>query len=109
MRGMGFVDAVKDLAAAVGMEVPKMRPRTAEEAARQERETDLYAVMEKAMALLPRRAEEIAARHRLPEGARPDRRDRRALPHRLCAGRLAGPEGAFPRLRRQGAGRVRAW
>jgi len=48
--GMGYVDAVKDLAASVGMQVPELRPRTPEEAARQERETDLYEVMEKAMA-----------------------------------------------------------
>src|SRR6195256_5267536 len=39
--GMGYVDAVKELAAAVGMQVPE-KPRTTEEIARQERETDLY-------------------------------------------------------------------
>jgi DNA primase len=48
--GMGYIDAVKELAASVGMQVPEPRPRTPEEAGRQERETDLYAVMEKAMA-----------------------------------------------------------
>ena len=48
--GMGYVGAIKDLAASAGMQVPELRPRTAEEAARQERETDLYDVMEKAMA-----------------------------------------------------------
>jgi DNA primase len=48
--GMGYIDAIKELAASVGMQVPESRPRTPEEAARQERETDLYAVMEKAMA-----------------------------------------------------------
>src|SRR4030095_7332253 len=47
--GMGYVDAIKDLAASVGMQVPELRPRTPEEAKRQERETDLYAVTEKAM------------------------------------------------------------
>ena len=47
--GMGYVDAVKDLASSVGMQVPEMQPRTPEEAARKERETDLYGVMEKAM------------------------------------------------------------
>ena len=47
--GMGYIDAVKDLAASCGMQVPEARPRTPEEAARQEREPDLYAVMEKAM------------------------------------------------------------
>ena len=47
--GMGYVDAVKELASSAGMQVPEARPRTPEEAARQERETDLYGVMEKAM------------------------------------------------------------
>ena len=47
--GMGYVDAVKDLAASVGMQVPESQPRSPEEAARREREPDLYAVMEKAM------------------------------------------------------------
>src|SRR5436190_18301735 len=47
--GMGYVDAVKELAASVGMQVPESRPRTAEDAARKERETDLYGLMEKAM------------------------------------------------------------
>ncbi|HXM82226.1 MAG TPA: DNA primase [Burkholderiales bacterium] len=46
---LGYVDAVKDLAASVGMQMPEIRPRSPEEAARKERETDLYAVMEKAM------------------------------------------------------------
>src|SRR5687767_15142369 len=47
--GMGYVDAVKDLAASCGMQVPESRPRSPEEAAKKEREPDLYAVMEKAM------------------------------------------------------------
>ena len=47
--GMGYIDAVKDLASSVGMQVPDLQPRTPEEAARRERETDLYGVMEKAM------------------------------------------------------------
>ena len=46
---LGYVDAVKELAAAVGMQVPESRPPTPQEAARKERETDLYALMEKAM------------------------------------------------------------
>src|SRR3982075_750066 len=48
--GLGYIDAIKELAASVGMQVPEARPRSPEEAARQERATDLYAVMEKAMA-----------------------------------------------------------
>ncbi len=47
--GMGYVDSVKDLASAVGMQLPDFKPPTPAEAARKERETDLYAVMEKAM------------------------------------------------------------
>jgi len=46
--GMGYIDAVKELAASVGMQVPE-KPRTSEEIARTERQTDLYGVMEKAM------------------------------------------------------------
>jgi DNA primase len=49
--GLGFIDAVKELAASAGMQVPEERPRTPEEAARKERETDLYGVMEKALEL----------------------------------------------------------
>src|SRR5688572_252596 len=47
---MGYVDALKELAAGVGLQVPE-KPRTREEIVRQARETDLYALMEKAMAL----------------------------------------------------------
>jgi len=47
--GLGYVDAVKDLAAAAGMQVPEARAPSPAEAARKERETDLYEVMEKAM------------------------------------------------------------
>jgi DNA primase len=47
---MGYVDAVKELASQVGMQVPEARPRSPEEAARREREPDLYGLMEKAMA-----------------------------------------------------------
>lgn len=45
---MGYVDAVKDLAASAGMTVPEVQ-RSPQEMQRLERETDLYAVMEKAM------------------------------------------------------------
>jgi DNA primase len=46
---LGYVDAVKELAASAGLQVPDERPRTPQEAARKEREPDLYAVMEKAL------------------------------------------------------------
>ncbi len=47
--GLGYVEAVKDLAGSAGMQVPEESPRTREEAVRRERETDLYGTMEKAM------------------------------------------------------------
>jgi DNA primase len=46
---LGYIDAIKELASSVGMQVPESRPPTPVETARKERETDLYAVMEKAM------------------------------------------------------------
>ncbi len=51
--GMGYVDAVKDLASMAGMQVPEAQPRSPEQAQREserkEQETSLTAVMEKAM------------------------------------------------------------
>src|SRR5438874_4089920 len=47
--GMSFIDALKDLAASVGMQVPESQPRSPQEAKLRERETDLYALMEQAM------------------------------------------------------------
>jgi len=47
--GLGYVDAVKDLAATAGMQMPEFRPASPQEAARRDRETDLYAIMERAM------------------------------------------------------------
>jgi DNA primase len=46
---LGYVDAVKELAGSVSMQLPDFRPPTPQEAARKERETDLYGVTEKAM------------------------------------------------------------
>ncbi len=51
--GLGYVDAVKDLASMTGMQVPEAQPRTPEaarqEAQRKEQETSLGAVLETAM------------------------------------------------------------
>jgi DNA primase len=47
--GLGYIDALRELAASAGMQLPEWRPRTPEEAKRKERETDLYAVLERAM------------------------------------------------------------
>jgi DNA primase len=47
--GLGYIDAIKDLAGSVGMTVPELSPRTPAEAARRQRETDLYALLERAM------------------------------------------------------------
>ena len=79
---LGYIDAVKELAASVGMQMPEWQPPSAQEAARRERETDLYGLMEKAMDFYrgelkksPRAIEylkgrEIAARFRI--GYAPD-------------------------------------
>ena len=72
--GMGYVDAVKDLASQAGMQVPEMQPRSAEqvqrETERKEQETGLVAVMERAMEFYRAELKKAAARHRIPEGAR---------------------------------------
>jgi DNA primase len=47
--GFGYVDAVKELAASVAMQVPEWQPRSPEQAVRKERESDLHALMETAM------------------------------------------------------------
>ncbi len=54
---MGYVDAVKDLAASAGMTVPEA-PRSPQDIQRRERETDLYGVMEKAMEFFRARLKE---------------------------------------------------
>ncbi len=47
--GLGYVDAVRELASSAGMQLPEFQPRTPEDHARRERETDLYGVLERAM------------------------------------------------------------
>jgi len=47
--GLGYVDAVKELASSVGMPMPEWQPRSPEEAQRRGRETDLSALMQRAM------------------------------------------------------------
>src|SRR5688500_4608460 len=112
---LGYGDAVRDLASQAGMQVPEAQPRSPEEAARKEREPDLTAVMEKAMAFYraelkksPRAIEylkkrgltgEIAARYRIgyaPEGwqalkeAFPEYEDKTLVE---CGLVIAGDEG----------------
>ena len=92
--GLGYVDAMQELAESVGMQVPEMRARAATARA-DEAPRPLRRACATRGAVLPRAAQDVAARHRIPQGARPLRRDRRALRHRLRAGRLAEP--AAPR------------
>lgn len=47
--GLGYVEAVRELAASAGMQMPAFQPRTPEDQAKRERETDLQPVMERAM------------------------------------------------------------
>jgi DNA primase len=46
---MGYIDAMKELASSVGMQLPEIQPRSPAEAARREREPDLLEVTEAAM------------------------------------------------------------
>jgi len=46
---LGYIDAIKELASSVGLQVPESRPATPQQAARREREVDLHGVLEKAM------------------------------------------------------------
>lgn len=46
---LGYVEAVKALADSAGMKMPEWQPRSADAAARRQRETDLLPVMERAM------------------------------------------------------------
>ena len=85
---LGYVDAVKELAASAGMQVPESRPPTPQEVARKERETDLYGVMEKAMEFYraelkksPRAIEYLKSR------GRPRRRSSRARSARSASPR----------------------
>ena len=47
--GLGYVEAVRDLASLVGMQMPEYQPGVGDQAERKERETSLYSVMERAM------------------------------------------------------------
>ena len=100
--GKSFPDAVEELARDAGLEVPRVE--RAGERERREEATDLCDD-----AARPRRSfyraqlKDAAARDRLPEAPRADRRDRRALRHRLRARRLAAAGRRLSRLRRPGA------
>jgi DNA primase len=47
--GLGYVEAVKELAASAGMQMPQWQPRSPEGQARAGRATDLHALLERAM------------------------------------------------------------
>ena len=104
---MGFIDAVSDLAQQAGMTVPEDTRSARPSASRRRssgrgrrRSSDVLA---KAAESYRRQLKASAARHRLPEGPRPERRDRRALRPRLRARRLARPGERLPELRRSAA------
>ncbi len=86
--GKAFPDAVEELARDAGLEVPRVETRPGE-AERREQALDLPRCCSTAAKFYRGAAEGRAARHRLPEGPRAHRRDRRAIRHRLRAGRLA--------------------
>ena len=103
---MGFIDAVRDLAQQAGLTVPEddSSPGEREQAARAEAAAgDPERRARQGGRALPPAAEGQPARDRLPEGPRPERRDRRALRPRLRARRLARPGQRLPELRRPAA------
>ena len=84
--GLGFVDAVKELASGVGMEVPQddFTPKHD-----RSREQSLTEQMAQAARFYKEQLKRSPVANRLPERPRPDRRDRRPLRPRLRPGRLA--------------------
>ena len=103
---MGFIDAVRDLAQQAGLAVPEeaSQPGEREEAARQkQKQLTLSDVLARAAEGLSAPAEGERSRHRLPQGPRPERRDRGALRPRLRRRRLARPRQRLPELRRPAA------
>ena len=104
--GLGYIEALKELAEGVGLKLPEFsggerKARPAEEG------PDLYELLAQAARHFRDEPEGLAARDRLPQGPRAHRQDRRALRHRLRAGRLAEPRRGLSALRGQGARRMR--
>ena len=99
--GLGFVDAVKDLAHQYGMQVPdddstlQERARFAEQ---RKQQATLHDVLEKAADAYRRQLKKRAARDRLPEAPRRLRPDREALRPGLRAGRLEPSGRRVPEL-----------
>ncbi len=99
--GKAFPDAVEELARDAGLEVPRVeRPGESE---RREQGGDLTALTLDAAKFYRAQLKECAARDRVPQGARPHRRDRRAVRHRLRTRRLAAARRRLRPLRRPGA------
>jgi DNA primase len=77
--GLGYVDAIKELAASVGMQVPEWQPRTPEQAAQRDARNRPVRALGTRHGFLPRRAEEVAARNRYLKGRGRPVRSRRAF------------------------------
>ena len=71
--GKSFPEAVEELARDAGLEVPRVE-RAGRSASGARKPQDLYGAAARRRQVLSRAAQGLAARHRLPEGPRPDRR-----------------------------------
>ena len=96
--GMGFVDAVKDLAQNVGMVVPEHDDKIPPAQRAQNAGAKPGAVRrdDAGLRFLPRPVARRDRRHRLSEEPRPDRRNRRPLRHGLRAGGWDSLRAVFP-------------
>ena len=98
--GLNFVEAVKDLAGQVGLQVPEEERSSAgarSAAAERQKQATLSEVLEKAGETW-RKQSHVAAGNRLPQGRGPVGRDRAPLRPGVCARRLARPGQRFSGL-----------
>jgi DNA primase len=105
-HGMGFVDAVTDLAQQVGMPVPEdssTAEERAESARRREQSASLTDVLARAADHYKLQLKSSPQRSNTSRGRGPERRDRRALRARLGPEGLAHAGERLPALRRPAA------
>ena len=95
-RGIGYVEAIRDLAQIAGMQVPEESSRAGEAHSKTRALTEM---LSKAAEFYRKQLKSNEAGGRVPEGPRPDRADRGAFRARLRAGRLAAAAWRLRQLR----------
>ena len=99
-QGLGFVDAVKDLATRAGMQVPESEGRSFNDEKQGQTRT-LIEVMARAAQYYKDQLKRSPKGHRVLQETRPERRNRRPLRHGLRPGGLAEPAGSLSELQRR--------